>query len=811
MFDRMRLQVAVAAVFGLLAAAGGCNWGSGDEPTTAPDAPSTAQAILDRMVQAYRKAKLYSDAGELHFRLRIGDRVVDDPPIPFRTAVERPDRLRVETWAGQVVADGRRTWATSALYDRQILVQPAPERATFDWLKALPVYESLGGPYHLHTPQIDLLLADPPHSIPHRGKPKQLDDGSVDEWPCYRIELPAPDGPVVYWIDKQTYVLRRFDFATGRLREQLDPEGKVDSLEVWAVFRQARFDDPVDRARFQFQPPPSARLVARLVEPPRVSPPLAPSSKLGHEMGDFSFVTPSGETIDRHALRGKVVVLDFWSARPPLITPQVARVYETYRDDPRLAFFAVNIDPEPIPEAELEAARAAVQSRVPVLRDPKRNHQGVFAVRVTPSTYVIGPDGLLQQHLQGFRPNRTDEAAAELQRQIASLLAGQSVVDEARRQYEQELAAWETEQARYERELGQAAVRLANDTAAKPRRLTLTPLWKNQELTAPGNVVIATDQGRTRLVVVDGIRALAELSADGKLVQRRQLDVPPGSGISFLRTAVDSQGRRRFVASAADQPYVYVLDENLALLRTFPNADEAAVDPIADVQLVHLATEGESAVVVGYRGVVGVQRWSIDGQMLWSNRALLDVERLAILSPGGQLHREFLALSRSGSLIQIDPRGRHQPHPGLLGWFPMLIAGRDGAARASNASADDAARTRTAVVALAIGELDTMAAIGLSATGEPVWEYPLASGIYASPVEPIVWGQLTEDGPGQWVLAAPDGTIHLVGDDGTPIDSFVHRGPITGLAVARLEGKNVLVVCTPDGIEALAVSSGGTR
>lgn len=60
---------------------------------------------------------------------------------------------------------------------------------------------------------------------------------------------------------------------------------------------------------------------------------------------DFSFVTFDGQKVSSANLKGKVIVLDFWSTdcnpcRRSM--PQLEKFYERYRTNPRVAFYLVN-------------------------------------------------------------------------------------------------------------------------------------------------------------------------------------------------------------------------------------------------------------------------------------------------------------------------------------------------------------------------------------------------------------------------------------------------------------------------------------
>jgi hypothetical protein len=95
--------------------------------------------------------------------------------------------------------------------------------------------------------------------------------------------------------------------------------------------------------------------------------------------------------------------------------------------------------------------------------------------------------------------------------------------------------------------------------------------------------------------------------------------------------------------------------------------------------------------------------------------------------------------------------------------------------------------------------------LGLSDQGEVLWTYSIALGMQEYPIEPVSAGQILPDGPKQWLVAGCDGSIHFLSGDGKAIDHFNYGSALSGLAAARIDGKSMLLVATPDGLEAWEV------
>ena len=82
------------------------------------------------------------------------------------------------------------------------------------------------------------------------------------------------------------------------------------------------------------------------------------------------------------------------------------------------------------------------------------------------------------------------------------------------------------------------------------------------------------------------------------------------------------------------------------------------------------------------------------------------------------------------------------------------------------------------------------------------WKYELPFGTQ-QPVEAIVVGRLLPGPARQWILPGSDGSIHVLAADGTPIDRFNYGEQVTGLATLEIDGKPVLLISSPSGVEAL--------
>ena len=96
-------------------------------------------------------------------------------------------------------------------------------------------------------------------------------------------------------------------------------------------------------------------------------------------------------------------------------------------------------------------------------------------------------------------------------------------------------------------------------------------------------------------------------------------------------------------------------------------------------------------------------------------------------------------------------------------------------------------------------------AVGFDGTGRELWNYPLPAGVQPVPQmqnEVVVGGRVFDEGPGAWVFAGADGSIHLVAPDGKPIDQFATGEAIHGIALGTLDGHATLFISNAKSVTA---------
>jgi len=765
--------------------------------------PPTGREVLGRMVAAYRKASSYVDVGTVHLLAEADGKTIQNEKDDFSLAFVRPNKLHIRAYKAELVSDGQQLHAYVRYVPGQILSRPAPKRLTMtnvqpDWAVRMAMTQGFAG----GMPQIPLLFGRDPLDLLLRdlGEPELSEPGQIGGHDCYRVRLKGPDGVATFWVDQKSYVLRRIVLPTDTMREAMSQGGPIGDLSVVADFTGAQLDGDVDPKAFEFEVPKDAKLVEYLVPPPM-------GQLLNKKMPEFKFADLGGKPLTPEAVAGKTAVFAFWSVRfEPCrqMLKDLENVYQKYKDNPRVAFYAVCVDPPQLNNADVEKTVADLKVHVPILRDIDMS-AAAFNLGEPPTTFIINDKGIVQHCEGGLNPKYADSLQAKLDK----VLAGEEIFQEPLKQY--------LEQVEQLREFAKAAEAEAPEpkpgdavvvreeqlpvTKTAPRSepsvLKLSPLWKCADLKMPGNILVVSGKnGPERLFVVENGTSVAEVGLDGKLIVVHKLDLAKKEAVGSLRTAVGADGRRYFVAFLVSEQRCHLFDEQWNPVVHFPkDALQNRHSGISDVRLGDLDGDGKLKMYVGYWGVVGVQAVSLDGNRLWANRtAVSSVACMAIGAAGPKGLRDLYCADSSGALVLLDAQGERSGAVNIGSHLFFRIADAD--------LRGDGKSLWCGLAALKPGETT---AIGFSLTGEELWKYPLPVGVPSQPIEPIISGKLTRDGAGQWLLPGPDGSIHIVSADGKPLDKFNYGAVLQGLATFEVGGQHVLVVASPNGLEAWKV------
>ncbi|MDZ7617987.1 MAG: redoxin domain-containing protein, partial [Patescibacteria group bacterium] len=657
--------------------------------------------------------------------------------------------------------------AASERLPGQVVARKTPSELSLGSLNRTQVLApALGPAFAEHLTRLVLLLDSEglSHLLDGAEEPELAEAGEIEGRPCHRVRIRREGQVATLWIDQQSFVLRRIVLPADGAVAGIP--GEIRSASLVAEFTAAQLNAAIPPEAFQFEVPEGAEVVKFFQLP-------HPADLLGKQANEFQFAGTAGDTVDRQSLAGKVAVLDFWAldcepCRASL--PALDVVRRQYAGNPNVVFLAVNVDPPDTADAALAPLFTELDVQMPIVRDRQQHAFSTFRIPGVPTLFVLDGKGVVQYYAIGANPRVKEE----LPKVIETLLAGSNTFESQQKQYQEQLR--QTEEILDRAETSSAESMEAEPLfpearitpRSEPRNMRLAQLWTNTELKSPGNLLaFRRADGQPAIAVVDAWKRIAELSLDGKLLAAHEPAIEPAELFNALRSATDVEGKRYFAAVAlmSGQQRFHLLDGQFRLLLSFPS--DAVKNPhsgIADVQLADLAGNGVLRAYVGYWGEVGVQEVSLTGERTWGNRNVPNVQKMAVAAPNANGARRVLCANVTSTLAVLDADGTMATPLSLgdrlVGWI---------------ASADLEGDGPMAYCALAAETLGENEAIGLTIDGNHAriaWTYRLPDGISRQPVEPITFGRLTAEGPGQWILPGPDGSVHILSVDGKLLDSF---------------------------------------
>jgi hypothetical protein len=762
---------------------------------TKPAAEFTASEILQKLLATYRGAESYQDDAVVRLSFQQGNQPVEQE-WPAAVAFERPNKLSLVAYQATVKCDGRELRAKiddpdSGNVDNQVVVRSAPKELKLtDLASDQLLYDILSSQLRRQPIQLELLL-ESGGLVSAFGADvacRRLDDEQHDGRTCFRVEVPSPGGPFVFWVDQAEFLLRRLDYPAAALVPDLTNNPEVSDVQLLADLRGAHLGGSITADEFTLEIPAGAKRMKTFVVPPR---PL-PTQLLGKVPEEFYFTDLAGDHIGSHNLTDKITVLVWYHDNPvcEATLQQVSLARERLKEDAGVIFYAVATDPRTATGDDLEKRLADWKVALPIVRDLEAVGDKSFRIAVQPTIVVLDGQGSVQIFQAGGNPQLADQLV-----EIASRLKeGDDMATEILERHAREQKTYDELVDRGGPEPGElvelpeAVIRMRNE----PKTLKLKELWSSQELKSPGNILLVEQADQpARIFVFEGWRSVAELDQAGKLVTRHELELPDQAAVTFARSATDKNGDRYFIAAAPLSPQVFVFDGQWKLLRTFPAAGETPL-AVVDLALADLGeADGTPEMLTANVSDLGLVAHSLEGEVLWRTRAFPNVASVAPSQPDDIGSWALYLAGDEGTVVRVSRFGREEP-PVKIGDWPVLKL----------TPARFAGAKQAEFLALSNDAKGELFAVGVTGKLKEAWNYPLPAGVHQKPIEPVTSSNLLPGRQGEWWLAGPDGSVHVITEDGEFHDAFHTGAALTGLAATNLGGKPVLLIATDGGVTA---------
>ncbi len=749
----------------------------------------SANEILKRLLETYRGAKTYRDQAVVRLAFRQNNQPVFQEQ-PIAVAFERPDKLSLVAFQATVKCDGKELKAkiedeATKNVDGQVVGRPAPHPLKLVHLvEDQLLNETISSRLRRQPVQLELLL-EAGGLVAAFGSDvacQRLSDSQHAGRNCFRVEVPSPGGAFLFWVDQANSVLLRLDYPVAALVPDLANDPSVSQLELFADLRGASIGQPIAASEFALEVPANAKRMKAFTRPPL---PL-PTDLFGQQPAGYSFTRLEGTRLADRDLAGKAAVLAWYHDNPACeaTLQQVSAAAQRLAKDDSVAFLAVATDPTSLTNDALRRRFSEWKVELPIVRDLEAFGDTSFHIKDQPTIVVLDKRGCVQVFQVGGSPELADQLVEIVERlKRGDDLAGEIVAEyrREREKYEQLVARGGPEPDEL-LEVPEAVIRKRSE----PQKIKVKPLW-SCDVENAGNITIGFAPNQPpKLLVLSGGWFVVELDARGKIISRQALKIPEQAAVTFLRTAVDKSGQRLFVAAAHMAPELFVFDAEWKQLLTYPPQGHAPLG-VSEVALADLNSDGDLQIVVAAAGGAGVVAVSPEGDVRWRNGKFPAPFSLAVSSAGEggspAIFTTFAGEGEKWSIGRLNRFGKDEPPLTVGNWSIVRVFGGHFPAKGQGA-----------ILGLATNAKSEPFAVGLNAELAERWNYPLPLGVHQNPIEPITSSQVLPGYDGEWWIAGPDGSVHLVTADGKLFDSFFTGAPLTGIAATKFGERPVLLL-----------------
>ena len=629
-------SILAATILGLMLSVG-CQSETDKKPVSKESSPTnfadglSAEQVYNKLKQAYSTAKTYQDEAVLYLSYTMDGRNIQEEQA-WRVAWQRDGQLSALWFNAEIRGDGRRLGCfvydiDSGNLDNQWMLVPDESGNGLSRLlgdsiarhfatgySELPLREDAQNDSELFisptiswlTGQLDGMKLREPQKL------FRTSDAKVDGQPCYHLELEQGDSKFGLWIDQKTSLVRQMTLPKTLLDPLVTSSSEVGEIQFFVRFHKARFNEAIPSESWTVEIPRNATPVQQFIAIPEPF----PCESIGEKVETMRLFLQDGKELKLGELEGQASALIWLSgltgpgaiARLSEVQQTIAalkssepvQIFGVYAEDQVDPVMDPNANGIPFVNRSLSQTAQSLKLNMKWLFDQELTTAQSIRLVNMPAVVIVAKDRTVEY----ARSIAESGWATELQAAIDRTSNGERLSQEMTRDYEKFVE-------RYKRKLELVNARhllsdepsaVAPSSTAKP--LKTTQIWQNTELRRAGNVYVGTTGGQKKLFVFDGWRTICELDEAGKLLQRKELELPAGDGVSCLRI-LPNNSEPKFAAFSVLGQAVTIFNKDWKVLRRIESDRD---DRVLDCQFT--ADQGGRCLIAFQKK--GLNSYSID-------------------------------------------------------------------------------------------------------------------------------------------------------------------------------------------------------
>jgi cytochrome c biogenesis protein CcmG/thiol:disulfide interchange protein DsbE len=388
------------------------------------------EAFLKKLLATYQNATSYRDRGRVKLTQQMG-RVKTTTEMPMELTFQRPNLLFLDAGQYTVVSDAKVLFFVVPSLN-QFTAAKAPEKIEKKHLQAGSV---MGGADEGHPDLVDFLVQPEAYRVllGQISKISWKPEATVEGQPCrvlfYETVLKTK---ITTFVETNRMLILKVEAETSSNLPTAGPSAmpatppqppSLVSYELWPV----ELNTDLGSNAFRFKLPPGCQRVAQIgagTEPGReFAPPGREPGEaaegghlVGHPAPPVSGTDLAGKPLAAADLRGKVVLLFFWSLdggeHTLLSIPIVQQLADQFKDRPEVLVLGVSGDEDktPVVSQLLERKKARFRNVI----DEGMKLRTDFQLGGVPTFVLIGADGTVRWAKLGAPPTLREELAAKL-------------------------------------------------------------------------------------------------------------------------------------------------------------------------------------------------------------------------------------------------------------------------------------------------------------------------------------------------------------------------------------------------------------